>query len=161
MGKARYDIAPQFIKAEIRRQRYLDFFNEYPGKIAADLERHMLEVYGETGKTTNTTRQLMALGEIRAVKADRRGWKYFANVLTTTPADVFSKKQREAAKRRMDELHGNEVERHKESKPGHYIHRAGHYENVPDHKPGSPLSCQGGQGGMRERVYAGIVGALT
>lgn len=149
MTKARYEIAPQYIRAEQRRQRYLDYFNANPGKTAPDLKRYMTETFGDSATTCNTTRQMIALGELRAVKGSQL-WRYYPTATKTMQAVEFSIKQRTAAKRRMDEIHGNEVKPLKADEPWRYIHR-----------PGKQIREAGGQGCLRNRVYVGAVGVAA
>ena len=156
MSKAKYDIAPQYLRAEKTRQRFLDFFIENPGSLGSDVVSYMTSTFDDARNPSNTLRQMLALGELRATK-NSRVWRYFATATVTTSAKVFSLKQRTAARRRMNERHGNEPEHreHEETPPWKYIHRPGHYNNVTGHVQGKPLSNQEAIGTSRQRVYVG------
>lgn len=156
MTKARYDIAPQFERAEIRRQRYLDFLHANPGSLSTDIDAYMLETYGDTAKSFNTTRQLLALNEIMATKTSRV-WRYYATAITTTPAKVFSDKQKEAARKRMHRMNGTDyIEPEKPVAGKTDSLGCARYVHSPSH-----VHSTGGQGAVRERVWAGTSGALN
>ena len=145
MSKAKYDIAPQYLKAEQTRQRYLDYLNQVPGVTANELQQHMADTYGDDRLTCNTTRQMLDLGELRATK-NSRVWRYFATATVTTSAKVFSLKQRTAARRRMNERHGNEPEHREHEETPPWLYR---------HKPGDTVTTGGGQGALRATVHIG------
>ena len=146
MSKARFDIAPQFLRAEKTRQRYLEFFAAHPGSTAAELRKYMTATFGDARSTCNSSRQMIDLGELRAVKTERI-WRYYATATVTTSAKSFSDKQRTAARRKMDERHGNDPDAHTET------------ETTPPwlyrHKPGKKVISGGGQGCVRPRVFVG------
>jgi len=157
MSKAKYDVAPQFVKAEERRQRYLDYFHANPGHTAPELRQYMIATFGEDGQTSNTLGQMMTLGEIYNIKTGRV-YRYYPIAKQTTKAEVFSAKQRDAARKNMCFRNGVAYERPEEDgepkgnksphegQPYYYRHKPTHTHN------------SGGQGALRERVHVGAIG---
>jgi len=141
-------VSPAYIRAAIRRQRYLDFLNDKPGAIAAEIEKHMSETYGDHSKTTNTTRMLITLGEARCVNTSKAnyGFRYFPIATVTTTAEEMCKRHRDA----NDTF--NKANKVKDDSPGKSIGDLGspRYVHKPTHTHNS-----GGQGAIRQRVYVG------
>jgi hypothetical protein len=143
-------ISQVYLSAAIRRQRYLDFINEHPGVIAADIERHMLETYGEKAKTTNTTRTMCGFGELRSVPYKKQGYRYYATAKVTISAHEMATRALEKTKDRMNaEKLMAEVPNKQDSSA------TGYYRNCPDHPAHIAPKNQGGQGAVRSRVYVG------
>jgi hypothetical protein len=155
MTKAIYTISPAYQRAAERRQRYLDFLNAHPGSIAADIEHYMLDTYGETVKSTNTTRQLCMLGEVRREEY-KRAYRYFPIATVTTSAETMRQRHMEANAKYNQGRKGSGHAEKRNSKPGHYVHKAGEYD-VPGHKQGHPLKSQEGIGSGRAKTYVGCV----
>jgi len=152
MAKAKYDIAPQLVVAEQRRQRYLDYFKANPGKTTPELLQYMTDKFGETTATCNTIRRMVDLGELNCKKTGRV-FQYYATTTKTISAEAFSAQQREAARKNMCERNGVQyVEKEKPSdsiKAGDNLGCA-RYVHKPTHTHQS-----GGQGNVRQRVFVG------
>ena len=154
MTKKALKVSPAYVRAAIRRQRYLDFLNDHPGAIAAEIERHMADTYQETAKTTNTTRMLCTLGEAYMVKsAQTNGYRYFAIATVTATAETMALRHMDAnAKYNSERVGSGHKAVQVSNEPWRYIHKAGHYD-IEGHKQGHPLKAQEGIGSGRSRVY--------
>lgn len=143
MSKSTGDLTTQYIVAELRRQRYLDFFNENPGKSKPDLEEFMAAQHGDKADSQNTLRKMLALGELS--RDGRSGsYRYTANTMVTVAASV------------MKEMRAKVVVPYvvpAKSAAGmtgpYYRHQPGRTEN------------SGGQGALRDRVWPGTSGRLN
>lgn len=141
-------ISQVYLAAAIRRQRYLDFINEHPGVIAADIERHMLETYGEKAKTTNTTRTMCGFGELRSVPYKKQGYRYYATAKDTVSAHEMATRALEKTKDRM-----NSEKQREESPNEPDSSNTGYYRNRPDHPDHVSPKNQGGQGALYRPIH--------
>ena len=149
-------ISRMYIAAETRRQRYLDYITENPGVIATEIQKHMIETYGDKAKTTNTTRTMCAMGELRTAPAKPQGYRYYATANKTISAREMAIRHREA----NDRI--NEAKRNG-AKPLNVQQKNDEpwlYRNRPDHPDHVAPTNQGGQGALRARVYVGASEAM-
>ena len=145
MTIAKYHIPPQYLNAEERRQRFLDFFNANPGATTSSLSEHMATKFGDTTSPDNTIIAMMDLGEIRREKgSDARKFDYYANTTKTVTAEEMYQRREYRRKKAMALRDDHEDDRQPEG-PWHYIHKPGLCHGTR----------QEGQCSSRSKVYAG------
>lgn len=155
MTKALFEIPPQFLKAEVRRQRYLDYLNEHPGSLSTEIVEHMISTFDDDADPFNCLMTMLAHNEVFRTTVGRKH-RYTALVKTTVSAIDIRDRRNAAIKTKTNEQHTRESTSTERIVSGKNDSLAcARYIHTPSH-----VHHRGGQGAVRERVWAGTVGVL-
>lgn len=138
---------------EMRRQRFIDLLIEIPGLNSIQIIAEMSKRYKDKRQVHVCLAQMSDMGELYRVKKNNL-WYYTARVKTTVKAEILSSKRLAASNLAKAKMTENTK---KYGKPVKIVHNGVIEPWRTVHIGGKLKSTnQGGQGAIRERVYAGI-----